>query len=343
MKTTAFAARLRSARRILIIEFGGLGDHLHSLPALWLLRQNCPQARIEMLVGGGGVPVFRGLAPWIDEVTPYERGDDRTVVARLRAQGYDGALQLMQSNRGTVLLALSGARAKLLRRTDENKPWWWQPLFVDCVVQQPYHQFPMYRQRWNCLRQAGFEGPEPQSLADGHAQIDQQLRRSRGIAEADDHGYVHLSSSATDDLRDLPPAQMLALWEALHQALPGLRFVVTASATPRGRSKLEALLGQLSFQPWKVFAGDLDIPAFAAVVQGAALHVGPDSGGLHVARIAGTPSVSWFRPNHHMRNWLPDEAGHIALVAPESRSDGLYGIATETLVDAARQLVGKVG
>jgi ADP-heptose:LPS heptosyltransferase len=74
-------------------------------------------------------------------------------------------------------------------------------------------------------------------------------------------------------------------------------------------------------------------------MQGAALHLGPDSGGLHIARLVGTPSVSWFRPNHHIVNWLPDEPGHLAFTAPESRPEGLYGLQTDSLIEAAATLL----
>jgi ADP-heptose:LPS heptosyltransferase len=198
----------------------------------------------------------------------------------------------------------------------------------------------MYLQRWRALNAAGLSGEEPTSLAAGaHAVIDTHLRRALGITPADDKTYLHFSASATDDLRDLPPQQMVELCRTLHAAVPQLRVVISSNQSERGRAKLGALLTALPFAPWKVFAGALSIPAFASVVQGAALHVGPDSGGLHVARVAGTPSVSWFRPNVHIRNWLPIEPGHQAFVAPESRPEGLHGLDTAALVAGAVSLL----
>jgi ADP-heptose:LPS heptosyltransferase len=132
---------------------------------------------------------------------------------------------------------------------------------------------------------------------------------------------------------------MIALWNALHARFPAYRLIVSAANTPRAQQRLEILLAGVAFRPWKVFAGNIDVSAFASVVQGAALHVGPDSGGLHIARVVGTPSVSWFRPNHHIANWLPDEPGHLAFTAPESRPDGLYGLTTLQLVEAAAALL----
>ena len=118
------------------------------------------------------------------------------------------------------------------------------------------------------------------------------------------------------------------------------RIVVSGNATARGRERLATLVAGIDFKPWRVFDGTLDVPAFLSVMEGAALHIGPDSGGLHVARVAATPSVSWFRPNHHLKNWFPDDPEqHRAFVAPESRDDGLHGFDLRVFVDAAADLL----
>lgn len=344
MPAASFAARAAGARKVLAIDFGGLGDHLHSLPALWLLRQGCPQAALQVLVGRASVPLMRQLTPWIDDAIGYDKGDwraDLALIRRLRAARYDAVIVLTASNHAVAFAGLSGAPLRLSRRADGNKRWFWQPWLLTETVDVPFHTEPMYRQRWRALHQAGFAGAGPplRLQPDFLLQIDPALRRAQGIAAEDDGRYLHCSASATDDLRDLPPAQMIALWNALHAALPDYRIVVSGNPGERGQRKLAALLEGIAFTPWRVYAGTLDVPQFMSVVQGAALHIGPDSGGLHVARIAGTRSVSWFRPNHHVRNWLPDEVGHRALIAPESKPDGLYGIATEDLVAAARELL----
>lgn len=334
----SFAERVRDARCVLVIELGGLGDALHALPALWLLRQGCPQARLLLMVPASTAALFHAAAPWIDELLPYRKQGWRGDLAAwrsLRAARPEAAIAITASNHAIGFVGLSGARYRLARKADENKRWRWQPLLLSDVIEVPFHREPMYWQKWRFLRAAGFAGEQPEF----HVTIDPQLRRAVGISADDDRRYLHLSASATDDRRDLPAAQMIALWEALRQALPGYRFAVSALGNPRGLAKLDALLAGLSFTPWKVFRGTLDAPSFAAVIAGAALHVGPDSGGLHVARVFGTPSVSWFRDNHHLRNWLPTEAEHLALVAPNADDSGLHGIDTAALVRAADRLL----
>jgi ADP-heptose:LPS heptosyltransferase len=54
------------------------------------------------------------------------------------------------------------------------------------------------------------------------------------------------------------------------------------------------LLAAPDFQPWRVFAGDLDLLELAAVMQASCLHFSGDSGRLHIAWMTGVPTVSWF-------------------------------------------------
>jgi len=331
------ATRLRAARKILIIDFGGLGDHIHSLPALWLLRQNCPKAILHVM---GGAELFGAMTPWIDQVWDYRKGGlrgDLNWIGTLRRERYDATIVVTSSNHAVALGGFSGAALRIARKADENKTWRWQPWLLNEVLDVPFHTEPMYLQRWKAFRQMGLEGTAPEF----HVSIDAGLRRRAGIEAADDKTYLHVSASATDDRRDLPLAQMIALWNALHARFPDRPIAVSGHGTPRGRTKLAAILAGITFKPWRVYDGNLDVASFVSVMQGAALHVGPDSGGLHVARLAGTPSVSWFRPNHHLKNWFPDAPGHLAFVAPESRDDGLHGFDLDVFVEAAAKLLSR--
>ena len=338
--TAPFAQRIAGARRVLVIDLGGLGDVIHALPALGLLRETLPQVELHAMVPSPSASLLRGCVPWIDAVLSYDKAglrSDLGWIRRLRAQRFDAAIALTASNHAVAFAGLSGAPARLVRHADENKRWSWQPWLVTDVAEVPFHTEPMYRQKWRALAAVGCAGTLPAALTVDGLAIDAASRRARGIAAEYDGRYLHLSASASDDARDLPPAQTIALWRALAARFPDRPLVVTAAGNARARDRLALLLQGLGFAPWQVHAGDLDVPAFASIVQGAALHVGPDSGGLHVARLVGTPSVSWFRPNHHLANWLPDEPGHRAFVAPDSRPDGLHGLDLAALVDAAAE------
>jgi len=339
-EAASFAAQAQNIASLLVIDFGGLGDHIHSLPALWALRRALPQARLDIL---GGPGLFGALAPWMDHAPELEPGhgfrQNLRQVRAIRRQRYEATMVFTSSNHAVSYGGLSGSRLRLARRSDENKRWSWQPLLLTHVVNVPYHTMPMYRQRLALMAAAGFPVPAATRLADVPARVEAAGRRAAGIGPADDGRYIHLSASATDPRRDLPLRQLTALCEHLRQQFPELRLIVSSNASERGRSRLAALLSRLDDVPWKVFSGELDTAGFASVIQGARLHVGPDSGGLHVARLVSVPSVSWFFDNHHIKNWLPDEPGHFTAVAATFDADGLCGINLAELTGAADTLL----
>lgn len=61
-----------SPKRILIIKPSALGDVVHALPVLNLLRLRWPEARISWLIGSGFADLVRGH-PQLDEVITFDR------------------------------------------------------------------------------------------------------------------------------------------------------------------------------------------------------------------------------------------------------------------------------
>ena len=101
---------------------------------------------------------------------------------------------------------------------------------------------------------------------------------------------------------------------------------------------MTALLGSLDFQPSRVFAGDLNLLEFAALVQASCLHLGGDSGGLHVAWMANVPTVTWFRRYDGLADWRPVGDHHRSVIG-ERTCEGLAGIEVTQLVAMARDLL----
>ena len=60
----------KSVGRVLVIELAGLGDNVHLLPALWLVRRRWPQAELTVLTPAPIAALYR-LTPWVDRVWPY--------------------------------------------------------------------------------------------------------------------------------------------------------------------------------------------------------------------------------------------------------------------------------
>jgi len=332
--TSDFAAATRSAEKILAIEIAGLGDLIHSLPALWALRQAYSNAQLHCLVQAGNASLLQ-LTPWIDRVIPYRRGTAGSlshhlnVARRLRAEHYDIAIDFMGADYSAIVARISGARHRLLRKSGHAQGHHGWRLLNTAVMEASFEDAPMYQQRLRCVEQAGFT--LPQALFKLNDAAIASINNGHEI-------YIHVSPYAKLTRKELPPEQMRQLLVRLQQDFPQARLVLTCSNKPRERSALTQLLAALPFAPWKVFAGTLDIPQLFAWIKGASLHLGGDSGAMHLAWLAGTPSVSWFRHFGVFNAWVAQGPQH-AVVSSDSAAGAhevyLHGIDIDDIINHA--------
>jgi ADP-heptose:LPS heptosyltransferase len=147
-----------------------------------------------------------------------------------------------------------------------------------------------------------------------------------------------VSPFTTEDYKELPPGQLAELLRQIHRRFPDKRIILTCAGNDREKGKMTALLASLDFQPWRVFAGDLDLLELAALVQASSVHLGGDSGGLHVAWMTGVPTVTWFRRYDGLADWQPVGDRHRDVIGERSPS-GLKGIATSDLMACAQEML----
>lgn len=327
-------------QRVLVIELAGLGDNVHLLPALWLVRNRWPDAELHVMVSAHVAPLFR-LTPWVDRVWAYPKHPKPGLRANLRwaralrRERFDVVIDTKCTDRSSLLAWATQAPVRIGRRPADGGPPGWSTLFTQ-VVQQPYYTMPMYRQKWLALRDAGFAGETPQF----HVSIDAGLRRAAGVQADDEYTYIHVSPCTTSDARELPSAQLAALIDTLRGREPGLRVVMSCADNAREQAKLQSVVGKLSQPPWKLFRGELDIPTLAAVLQTSRLNFSGDTGSLHLAMMTGAPAIAWFRSHKGQNEWIPEEPQYRVVIAPDAGArNELHGIDNDALLAAAAELL----
>jgi ADP-heptose:LPS heptosyltransferase len=280
----------------MVLDLGCLGDTVHLLPALWMVRQAYPQAELHAAVADHILSLMTCL-PWVNRAWGYPRfpkhatlRQNLRMVARLRRERFDVAINLNGSDRSSWLTFLSGAPARLGRRPKDGGPPFWGRMFTD-FVQYNSTTEPVYVQKCRCLEQAGF----PFTQAEFHAQINPAHLEAAGITTADAGTYFHLSPFTTADQRELPREQLVELVRVLESRFSEKRWVLSGAPTERERKKMEALVAGLPHKPWRVFAGELNLVQLAAVIQHCAAHLSGNTGTVHLALMTGARSVSWFR------------------------------------------------
>lgn len=339
-KTPGFYEESRSARRVMLLDLGFLGDSIHLLPALWVLRQAYPEAELHVMVSEHVTKIME-VAPWIDKVWGYPRFprgpkwyQDFGRIRRLRAARFDVVINLNGSDRSSILTGLSGARWRLGRRPEDCGPAFWSAMFTH-IVEHSYKTELVSTQRWNCLKKAGFPGSKPEI----QVRLPEDAISSAMSKAGGEGGWIHVSPLTTVNYRELSFDQMSAVLNRLHELYPEEKIVLTGAGNDREVSRMTQLLPRLNFRPWRVFSGDLDLLELAAIVQSSKLHMGGDSGGNHVAWMFATPSVTWYRKFSGLSEWILQGEKCIALVGDQDEA-GIRGIHTDDIVDAARSLLG---
>jgi ADP-heptose:LPS heptosyltransferase len=336
-----FFERTRADRKVMVLDLGFLGDTVHLLPALWVVRQAYPRAELHVTVASH-ITSLMDCVPWVNRVWGYMRyprhatlRENLQMVARLRREKFDVVINLNGSDRSSWLTFLSGARERLGRTPPGGGPPFWQRLFT-AHVSHPFTEEPVYLQRCHCLAKAGF----PFTAPEFHTQVDPAGLSAADISETDRRHYFHLSPFTTADSKELPPAQLAGLIAALAQKFPDMKLAVSCAPTPREQEKLRELLAWLPAKPWRVFAGNLNLMQLTAVIQHSALHFCGDTGPFHLAVMTNTPTVAWFWPNPGLRQWLPEGGPCRVIVGVNEPGARFLGrVATDDLVAAAQSVL----
>lgn len=322
-------------QRILVIETLYLGDLIHTLPLVQALRVRYPTARLELMVRAAHAPLM-ALVPAVDEVLVMDPARHRAtggllaLCRLLRQRRYDLVLNPGASDRATILTWLSGGQRRIgrLNRKQSRRLWPW---LHDAVIDRPWAAEPMY---WQKL--LAFQAP---------LQLETTVRFGLACEAVDLGGldlparYLHISPFASEDLRSLPPATLLELAARLRQQFPEWELLVSCGPSVRERERLAVVRPALESIGVRCLPGTLDLPRLAAVIAKAALHIGPDSGPLHLAMALSTPAVGCFLFKDASAEWLPVGVNSRTVGVSTRFEGGLYGLPVGELVALARELL----
>ncbi len=311
---TTFCSRTRNARKVSVVELGFLGDTVHLVPTLWEIKRGYPQAALHVLTSTVGAQVL-ALVPCVDrawsvEMHPETRtlSEQWRVLSALRRERFDVTFNFSGADRGLFATALIGARWRVAHPSGRNH-FWNRWLIADWVSRQD-PLLPVYEQRRQVLAACGMSlNPPVWNLR----LPEPATRRAESLVE---RGAIHFSINASSPLKEWPLAHWVDLARRLLAADPGIRIVATGNASASEQHRLRSLLAGVDHAGLSVLPPGLSIPDLAAVLQRCRLHVGGDSGVLHLAVALGVPTVSLFREYHDASAWIPAGAMHRVLPVP---------------------------
>jgi heptosyltransferase-1 len=298
-----FYERTKSARKIIVVDLGFLGDSVHLVPALWEIKRHYPEAQLHTLSAPVGAELL-GLAPCVDRarafpLTPQSPAWWRhwDIIGALRREKYDAAFNFSGSDRTIFLTALTGAKWRLAHEGG-RRHFWNHWLIANWVARQD-PGIAVYEQRRQVLAAAGF-ALEPARF---DLRVPEKARES--AAAHIPANSIHLSiNAASTPLNEWPLENWIELARMILKSDPAAHLVATAAANARESARLERLGGAVRDARLVCLPG-LNIGQLAALLQRCRLHLGLDSGVLHLAVALGVPTFTIFRKSPGMRKWLP--------------------------------------
>ena len=287
----------------------GLGDLLCTLPALRSLRGTLPRTRVVLITFAEVREVVDRMRPWVDELLPFpghpgipERPVRWREVPRFyaaaRARRFDLALQMYGPNpSANEVTDLLGAR----RTGGFFVPGTWD---ADLTTHLPYpcHEHEL-RRHLRLMRHLGAE-PAGEAL-DFPVRAADRASAARLATEAGLRTpYALVHPGATSPSRRWPARRFAEVSDAL--VARGLHVGVVGTSGERAlvRRVLEGMRA-----PAVNLCGRTDLGTLAALVAGARLVVGNDSGPAHLAAAVGTRSVTAFLSGDPVR-WAHDAPEH---------------------------------
>jgi ADP-heptose:LPS heptosyltransferase len=311
---SGFYERNRATRKTLVVDLGFLGDSVHLVPALWEIKRHYPAAELHTLSAPVGAEVLQ-LAPCVDRPWAFPLGSPSPpwwrhwdLLLALRRERFDLAFNFSGADRTLFVTALAGARWSVA--LPGGRKHFWSPWLIRNWASRASRELPVYEQRRQMLASCGFDLAAPRwDLRLPEAAI----HWADSVVPA---GSIHFSINASTPLKEWPLEHWIELAGRLLAKEPSAGIIATGSANVREQERLRSLATGVADNRLTVLPSGMTIAELAAALQRCRLHVGADSGVLHLAMALGVPTFALFRDYAGTSEWLPRGQPHKHLLAP---------------------------
>ena len=298
-------------KKVLVVDLGFLGDTVHSIPAIRALAQ--AGAQVDVLTTNVGQELLE-MVPEVNRVwvVPLRKPSPPPwrhwqTLRDIRAQRYDVAISFVGSDRNLFCTGWSGARDRIAHLTGRNS--WFASCRLTQAIPQRDRANPVYEQRLSVLQELGWLGSNPGwAWQISPANVEWAKKEIQRPS-------IHLSISAASSPQNEWPLDFWA--ETLRQVWkksPQTKFLSTGSGSEREIARQSDLVSLVQDERLQIFFDPMPMISLAALLERATLHVGLDSGVLHLAMALGKPTVSLFRESVGRPGWVPRGSKHRALI-----------------------------
>jgi len=304
-------------KSILIIRLSAIGDVVHTLPSLEVLRRSFPKARIGWIVEELSAPLledhpaidrlyvipkrrWRGhwVRLWRSEVVPFFR--------QVRADGWEAAIDFQGLTKSGVVARVSGARVRVGYGDRDGREI--NKLFTNRKVVPPPEARHVVERNLALLAGLGVETPDAPPigripLRENETAAARRFFEEWGVEPA--HEVAILNPGAGWKTKRWPRAHFVTAAERLWNEAKLKPLVVWG---PKEEALRDAIVEALQEKNIDARAAPATgLRDLAALVREAALFIGGDTGPTHLAAMQGVPTVGVFGGSDAKRNgpWGP--------------------------------------
>ncbi|HKV39062.1 MAG TPA: lipopolysaccharide heptosyltransferase II [Blastocatellia bacterium] len=309
--------------RILVFAYHGLGNFIMYTPALKLLRERYPNARIDLQVGNetGCEEVLSGSELFDNIYNVRYRAGIGTWLRRtkqIRDTGYDLTINEFHSHSWKLALVLAASRVPF-RAGHSTSPGWarrFSPYsFVfnlPVVMKEDEHEVDRYIdlvERLGTRRVPLSEARSQIFLSDSDRRFALDYFSRSGIRAGDTVLGIQPGTSPTMTWKQWPIERYRDLIERLVEASPRVRIVLFGSAheVAIGKDLTRGLEQSVTLA-----AGKTTVKQVAAMIERCRTLICNDSGLMHVAAAVGTPVIAIYGPTD-IRRTSPLGDGHTVI------------------------------
>ena len=334
------ALRPAAVRRVLVVQPYGVGDMILTTPLLSFLREQLPDAEIDVLASSRNASVLAG-DPCVARVYVHDgtRLGWLRILPRLRARGYD-VIFSGQAGRGLR----EGLTASAVARRWTYKVSLWRPkryhgLFTAIIRVPPSVSHTADRLLYMAQRALGVEPPAatarrypPRVATDTRAEATAEAF----VAERGLTTYVVVNVSSHFASRDWDPRRCADVLKLLLERHADLTVVVTRAP---GKERAAEEVAAHCASRRVLVAPAMSLLAVAALVRRSLAVVTTETSLIHIASACRRPAVVLYAPEspREVAHWLPLGVPYRALVS--RRRDGMSDVPPEQVADAFDELL----
>lgn len=283
-------------QRILVVNFGGIGDEILFFPVIQSLREAYPHAKLTALVE----PRCKGIMafnPAVDEVLTLDvKGKPSMlellkVVGELRSRSFDLAIGSGRSPVMPVILLLSGATYRA--GYDANRLSWTLTEKAGCNPQQ--YAAEMYYDLIRSWIPIPFRLPQA-ALTQPDREWAKAFLAEHGVEAGDQVVVLHPGTSKLSVQKKFIKSWDASRWAELAARLQAEGVKVVLAGGPDDEETIATIKGVLKTQPIEAYGKTKGLGQLAALISQASILVCVDSAPLHLGVAVGTPTVGIFGP-----------------------------------------------